>query len=131
MIVLAVEAVAGAEIIQRWVDIPIWASSLVLMLLLTLTNLASVKSYGEFEFWFASIKVAAIIAFIVLVLAFALGLIAAIVVVIGSMAVVDDVRDQLWWSLGSLAVVLIAAWARNLQPSRTTSGQATSSASTT
>jgi GABA permease len=75
VIVLAVEAVAGAEIIQRWVDIPIWASSLVLMLLLTLTNLASVRSYGEFEFWFASIKVAAIIAFIVLALAFALGLI--------------------------------------------------------
>jgi GABA permease len=74
VIVLAIEAVAGAEIIQRWVDIPIWASSLVLMLLLTLTNLWSVKSYGEFEFWFASIKVAAIIAFIVLALAFALGL---------------------------------------------------------
>ena len=74
VIVLAVEAVAGAEIIQRWVDIPIWASSLVLMMLLTLTNLWSVKSYGEFEFWFASIKVAAIIAFIVLALAFALGL---------------------------------------------------------
>ena len=32
--------------------------------------------------------------------------IAAIVVVIGSMAFVDDVRSQLWWSLGSLAVVL-------------------------
>lgn len=74
VIVLAVEAVAGAEIIQRWADIPIWASSLVLMLLLTLTNLESVRSYGEFEFWFASIKVAAIIAFIVLTLAYALGL---------------------------------------------------------
>jgi GABA permease len=75
VIVLAVEAVAGAQIIQRWVDIPIWASSLVLMLLLTATNLVSVRSYGEFEFWFASIKVAAIIAFIVLALGFALGLI--------------------------------------------------------
>ena len=32
--------------------------------------------------------------------------IAAIVVVIASMALVDDVRSQLWWSLGSLAVVL-------------------------
>src|SRR3954453_23224099 len=74
VIVLAVEAVAGAEIIQRWIDIPIWASSLVLMMLLTLTNLWSVRSYGEFEFWFASIKVAAIIAFIVLALVFALGL---------------------------------------------------------
>jgi GABA permease len=42
--------------------------------------------------------------------------IAAIVVVIGSIAWVDDVRDQLWWSLGSLAVVLVAAWVRTLQP---------------
>jgi GABA permease len=74
VIVLAVEAVAGAEILQRWFDVPIWLSSLVLMVLLTLTNLASVRSYGEFEFWFASIKVAAIIAFICLALAYALGL---------------------------------------------------------
>jgi GABA permease len=74
VIVLAIEAVAGAEIIQRWFDIPIWATSLALMVLLTLTNLASVRAYGEFEFWFASIKVAAIIAFICLGLAYVLGL---------------------------------------------------------
>jgi GABA permease len=74
VIVLAIEAVAGAEILQRWFDIPIWITSLVLMVLLTLTNLASVRSYGEFEFWFASIKVAAIIAFICLGAAYVLGL---------------------------------------------------------
>ncbi|HWM10955.1 MAG TPA: amino acid permease [Solirubrobacteraceae bacterium] len=74
VIVLAIEAVAGAEIIQRWFDIPIWITSLGLMVLLTLTNLASVRSYGEFEFWFASIKVAAIIAFICLAAAYVLGL---------------------------------------------------------
>jgi GABA permease len=74
VIVLAIEAVAGAEIIQRWFDFPIWATSLVLMVLLTLTNLVSVRSYGEFEFWFASIKVAAIIAFICLGAAYVLGL---------------------------------------------------------
>ena len=74
VIVLAIEAVAGAEIIQRWFDIPIWVTSLGLMVLLTLTNLASVRAYGEFEFWFASIKVAAIIAFICLGLAYVLGL---------------------------------------------------------
>jgi GABA permease len=38
--------------------------------------------------------------------------IAAIAVVIASMALVDDVRSQLWWSLGSLAVVLGAYFAR-------------------
>ena len=32
------------------------------------------------------------------------------VAVIVAMALVDEVRAQLWWSLGSLAVVLLAAW---------------------
>src|SRR4051794_2043785 len=75
VIVLAVEAVAGAEILQRWIpDAPVWLSSLVLMALLTATNLVSVKSYGEFEFWFASIKVAAIVVFILIALAYCFGL---------------------------------------------------------
>jgi GABA permease len=71
VIVLAVEAAAGAAIIQEWLPgVPIWASSLVLMLALTATNLVSVRSFGEFEFWFASIKVAAIIAFIVIAIGY-------------------------------------------------------------
>jgi GABA permease len=71
VIVLAVEAAAGAAIVQEWLPgVPIWASSLVLMLLLTATNLVSVRAYGEFEFWFASIKVAAIVAFIVIALVY-------------------------------------------------------------
>jgi GABA permease len=72
-IVLAIEAVAGAEILQRWIDAPTWLMSLVLMALLTGTNLFSVRSYGEFEFWFASIKVAAIVAFIVVAAGWLLG----------------------------------------------------------
>src|SRR3954454_16270818 len=72
-IVLAVEAVAGATILQRWIDAPVWLMSLILMTLLTATNLWSVKSYGEFEFWFASIKIAAIIAFIAIAAGFLLG----------------------------------------------------------
>src|SRR3954468_14214690 len=65
-IVLAVEAVAGAQILQNWLPgVPAWLVSLVVMSLLTATNLVSVANYGEFEFWFASIKVAAILVFIV------------------------------------------------------------------
>ncbi|HEY3685544.1 MAG TPA: amino acid permease [Streptosporangiaceae bacterium] len=67
VIVVAVEAQAGAKIISSWVpSVPVWALALALMLLLTATNLISVRSYGEFEYWFASIKVFAIVAFIVL-----------------------------------------------------------------
>ena len=47
-------------------DIPQWIVSLVLLVLLTATNLFSVKSFGEFEFWFSSIKVATIGVFIFL-----------------------------------------------------------------
>ena len=65
-IVLAIEAVAGAEILQRWVDLPLWLMALGLMALLTGINLTSVKSFGEFEFWFAGIKVVAIVAFILI-----------------------------------------------------------------
>lgn len=73
-IVLAIEAVAGATILQRWIDAPVWLMSFVLMSLLTMTNLWSVKSYGEFEFWFASIKVAAIIVFILIAAGWLIGI---------------------------------------------------------
>ncbi|VVD61239.1 amino acid permease [Pandoraea nosoerga] len=75
VIVVAVEAVAGANLIQFWLpDIPAWAISLTLLVVLTLTNLVSVASYGEFEFWFASIKVAAIIVFLFLGALFVVGM---------------------------------------------------------
>ncbi|BBY28681.1 amino acid permease [Mycolicibacterium sediminis] len=74
VIVVGFEAIAGAKIIQYWIDVPLWLSALILMVLMTATNLFSVSSFGEFEFWFAGIKVAAIIAFIGLGACFVLGL---------------------------------------------------------
>ncbi len=66
-VVLAVEATAGAKIVHGWIPaLPQWALALILMILLTATNLFSVGSYGEFEFWFSTIKVAAIGVFIIL-----------------------------------------------------------------
>ncbi len=65
VVVLAVEATAAATILTGWLpSVPQWAWALIVMVLLTATNLASVGSYGEFEFWFAGIKVVAITAFI-------------------------------------------------------------------
>jgi GABA permease len=75
VIVVALEAVAGAGLIRYWLpNAPAWFISLALLLSLTLTNLVSVKSFGEFEFWFASIKVAAIVGFLVLAGVYVLGL---------------------------------------------------------
>jgi len=75
VIVVGFEAVAGAKVITYWLPgLPLWVLSLVLMVLMTATNLFSVKSFGEFEFWFAGIKVGAIVLFLVIGGAFALGL---------------------------------------------------------
>jgi len=74
VIVVGFEAVAGAKILTFWFDAPLWAMSLILMVLMTATNVFSVTSFGEFEFWFAGIKVATIIAFLALGTAFAFGL---------------------------------------------------------
>ncbi|MFC4079535.1 amino acid permease [Amycolatopsis samaneae] len=67
VIVVAVEAVAGGRILQLWLPgVPLWVLSLGLLVLLTGTNMVSARSYGEFEYWFSSIKVVAIIVFLVL-----------------------------------------------------------------
>ena len=66
VIVVALEAVAGARILGGWwPGVAPWEFTLALMTLFTIVNLLSVRSYGEAEFWFASIKVAAIVAFLV------------------------------------------------------------------
>jgi GABA permease len=73
VVVVGIEAIAGAAILQTWIPAPVWQIGLALMVLLTATNLLSTRSYGEFEFWFASIKVAAIVAFILIGGSYALG----------------------------------------------------------
>lgn len=67
VVVLAVEATGAAQIAHGWLPaVPQWAWVLFFMLLFTGTNLAAVKNFGEFEFWFAALKVFAIVTFLVL-----------------------------------------------------------------
>lgn len=73
VIVVAIEAIAGAKIVSMWLPFEVWQIGLVLTIVLTGSNLLSTRSYGEFEFWFSSIKVAAILAFIVIAASFAFG----------------------------------------------------------
>lgn len=73
VVVVAIEAIAGAVILREWLPFEVWQIGLVLMLLMTAVNLLSTRSYGEFEFWFASLKVAAIIAFILIGAGYLLG----------------------------------------------------------
>lgn len=73
--VLAYEAVLGGETLNGWFTfLPGWAWSLILIAIFVGTNLISVRTFGEVEFWLASIKVVAIVVFLGAGLLFALGL---------------------------------------------------------
>src|SRR5690606_16367684 len=61
------ELTAVGKYVQYWYpEIPTWATALAFFILINLINLANVKAFGETEFWFAIIKVGAIIGMIVL-----------------------------------------------------------------
>ena len=75
VITVGVETIAGAKLLQpllqqSGVDAPIWGIGLVLVSMMTATNLFSVRTYGELEFWFSLLKVASISLFIVIGVAF-------------------------------------------------------------
>src|SRR5690606_27135982 len=57
-----------------WPQLSVPLTSLAFMLVFTAINLMGVRNYGEFEFWFAILKVGAIIAFILVGIALLLGL---------------------------------------------------------
>ncbi|WP_237571301.1 amino acid permease [Mycolicibacterium lacusdiani] len=75
VLVIPVEATAAAAILTDLIGGAQWIWALAVTLLLTITNLVSVGNYGEFEFWFALIKVVAIVAFIGIGVAAIFGLI--------------------------------------------------------
>jgi L-asparagine transporter-like permease len=74
IVVVPVEAIAGAGLLHQWIAVDETLIGIALMAIMTGVNLMSARSYGEFEFWFASIKVAAIVIFIALCAAWVLGL---------------------------------------------------------
>ncbi len=74
VVVVAIEAIAGAKIINHWLpQFATWEIGVALMAALTAVNLMSARSYGEFEFWFSAIKVAAMVVFILVAGAWASG----------------------------------------------------------
>lgn len=66
-VALASEFTAAGLLMQRWFPgSPTWAWSAAFIAVVFALNILSVRLYGEAEFWFASIKVFAIVAFIVI-----------------------------------------------------------------
>jgi L-asparagine transporter-like permease len=73
VVVIPIEAIAGANLLHSWIALPVWLLGLTLMGLMTGINLLSARSFGECEFWFSWIKVSAIIVFIVVGACYAFG----------------------------------------------------------
>ncbi|WP_406198589.1 amino acid permease [Kitasatospora sp. NBC_01560] len=64
---VAAEATAAGKIVNGWIPgVSAWVWVGLFMVFFCASNLTAVKNFGEFEFWFAAIKVAAIVAFLVL-----------------------------------------------------------------
>jgi L-asparagine transporter-like permease len=61
------ELTAVGKFIQFWwPGIPVWVTAAVFFVLINGVNFINVKAYGEFEFWFALIKIVAVVAMIVM-----------------------------------------------------------------
>ena len=65
ILVSMAELTAVGIYVQYWYpDIPTWMSALAFFVIINSISLATVKAFGEMEFWFAVIKVVAIVAMI-------------------------------------------------------------------
>ncbi|MFF4606371.1 amino acid permease [Streptomyces sp. NPDC001339] len=74
-VAVAAEALGAADIMVQWFPATeTWMWVLLFMVVFTGTNLAAVSNFGEFEFWFATLKVVAIALFLVLGVLAILGL---------------------------------------------------------
>lgn len=76
VIIITFETTLLGQMLHNWVpSIPVWVGSVVFPIIMTFTNSFSVKAYGEFEYWLAFIKVAAIIIFLGLGAAIIMGIV--------------------------------------------------------
>lgn len=65
IMVLGAEITGASGIVSGWLPgVPQWVVALVFVIFFAAVNLAKVSNFGEFEFWFAAIKVTVIIAFL-------------------------------------------------------------------
>lgn len=67
ILVLGAEITGASAIVSGWLpSVPQWAVTLVFVTFFAVVNLAKVSNFGEFEFWFAAIKVTVIIGFLII-----------------------------------------------------------------
>lgn len=66
VMVMGTELTGASAMMGAWFGVDPWIPALVCVVFFTIVNFAAVKGFGEFEFWFAFIKIAVIIAFLVI-----------------------------------------------------------------
>lgn len=74
IMIMAVEITGASAIIAAWLGVSPWVPALSAIVVFTIINFAAVRNFGEFEFWFALIKVVVICLFLALGVALWLGL---------------------------------------------------------
>lgn len=74
VLVIPLEAIVASDILGGWLGVPSMLVGAVMIVLLTATNILSVKNFGTLEYWFSLFKVITILAFIALGLAAIFGL---------------------------------------------------------
>ena len=66
IMVMGAEITGASAIMSSWFGVEPWIPALLCMIVFAVVNLARVRAFGEFEFWFAIIKVVVIIAFLII-----------------------------------------------------------------
>ncbi|WP_051217876.1 amino acid permease [Nocardioides insulae] len=121
IMVLGVEVTGVAAIVSGWWPaVPQWVVAAVVVAVLGGVNLIGVRQFGEAEFWFAMIKVAAIVAFLVVGVLIILGVIPVSGSVLGDWAAHGGFAPEGWsgiaagllavaFAFGGIEIVAIAA----------------------
>ncbi|WP_294912164.1 aromatic amino acid transporter AroP [Tatumella sp. UBA2305] len=65
LVAMAELTAVGVYIQYWWPEVPTWVSAAIFFVLINVINLTNVKIYGEMEFWFSIIKVAAVVGMII------------------------------------------------------------------
>ncbi|HIW96674.1 MAG TPA: amino acid permease [Candidatus Corynebacterium gallistercoris] len=66
IMVMGAEITGAGAIMGNWFGVDGWIPGLVAVVIFTIVNLAAVRGFGEFEYWFAFIKVAVIVLFLII-----------------------------------------------------------------
>jgi L-asparagine transporter-like permease len=109
MVVVAIEAIAGAVIVSAWLPLPVWLIGMALLATMTGVNLLSTRSYGEFEFWLSLLKVGAIVVFIVIAGLWAFGVTAPAGPTFGNLVAYGGFAPRGWGAVvGGVTSVIFA-----------------------